>query len=287
MKLLDIPTMRFVGYLRMPLCVAALVLSSATAAAPREQAEPVAASCSSGKSVLLAGAAFIPRREGEDLAWDARFIVDVDAAFDFQGGAVPFAIPLPEGETLIPTPGIAPVFEGTRMIGLCVTPEAIHDRTIAASFLQPLARTATSTKLGAPVAAGNVVQIVDTALGDAQLDITGSELIEKHVGYSAARGVSHAAREEARRLTDVRARIDRSPLYVRGDDVLAASGVSARIAGPPARRSANMWGVLLVFGSVVGALVATARKLRRTADIEHADALLAEEIDATTKGTRG
>ena len=286
--LLDIPTIRFLTNVRRLgaalLVVSSMAVPSAASASDVRDASIDAASCTQASigapSIRLAGAVFTARAVDDGLGWDARFILDVDAAFDFRGGVLPFAVPLPAGEELVPTPGLAAVTDGDRVIGLCVAREALRDRTVSASFVQRTAPSASvPIELGAPVAAGTAVQIIETSIGDRRIEPAATPLLEKHVGYAAPRAISHGAREEARRLTDVRAKVSTSPIYVRGDDVHAIGGLKARIVDPRTRARRSAAGVGVAFAGIVGVLVLAARKLRDTASVERADALLASEID--------
>jgi len=105
-----------------------------------------------------------------------------------------------------------------------------------------------------------------------------NDLLERHVGFVAARGIGHDAREEARRRTDLPLDLVTRPVYVRGDDVAAAGGLSARIGDAPARSRTNAVAVAVAFAAVVGALVLAARRLRDAATVERADAWLAADI---------
>ncbi|MDF2693290.1 MAG: hypothetical protein K0S65_1673 [Labilithrix sp.] len=299
--LLDIPSMQFVTCVRR-LGAATLVLASvlgtfsaAHAAGDLPPTRELVASCPEAangdappRTIPLAGGVISARRVTEGLAWDVRYIVDVDAAFEFRGGALFFAVPLPEGERLLPTQGVSELMVANHVVGLCVAREAIRDRTVSASLLQPIALSAdAAAPIGAPVASSGVVQIVETTLGEeARLDVSGRGVLEKHVGFVAAPGIGHDAREEARRLGNVEARIDTSPIYVRGEDVRALGGLSARLVDARARARSGAIGVLLLFAGVVGALLFAARRLRRSATVERADALLASEIDAAARRPR-
>ena len=290
--LLDIPTVRFLTKVRRLgaalLVVSSIAVPSAASASAVHDPSFEPSSCTQASigaaSIPLAGAVFTARALEDGLGWDARFILDVDAAFDFRGGVLPFAVPLPSGEELVPAPGLAAVTDGDRIVGLCVGRDALRDRTVSASFVQrPAAAASVGVELGAPVAAGSAVQIIETSIGERRIEPAATPLLEKHVGYVAPRAISHGAREEARRLTDVRAKVSTSPIYVRGDDVHAIGGLTGRIVDPQTRARRSAAGVGIVFAGIVGALVLAARKLRDTAGVERADALLASEIDATTR----
>ena len=247
---------------------------------PRDDAPSCAEAATTGPSISLAGAVLTPRSVEGGLRWDARFILDVEAAFDFQGGVLPLAVPLPAGTELTATPGVAALESGGRIVGLCVARGALHDRTVSASFLRHLPATGPSpVELGAPIAAGSAVQIVETSIGEKWIEPIATSPLEKHVGYVAPHAISGGAREEARRLTGVPAKVSRSPIYVRGDDVHNIGGLSARIVDPRSRARGSAVGAGIVFACIVGALVLAARKLRDTASVERADALLASQID--------
>ncbi len=289
MPLLDIPSIRLLVTSRR-IGAAILVASSlarpeaAQASASRERdASP---SCAEATTIPLAGAVFTPQPVEGGLRWDARFIVALDTAYDFRGGVIPLAAPLPAGEELAPTDGLAMTEQNGGGVGLCVASEALRDRTISASFFQPVQPSNSSPiVLGAPIAAGPAVQIVETSLGETWLELVVTPPFEKHVGYVAPRAIGAAAREEARRLTGVPATLDTRPIYVRGDDAHADRALTATIADPRARTQKSAVGTGIVFAVVVGALVLAARKLRETANVERADALLASEIDAAARST--
>ncbi len=263
--MLRLPKMRLAVRVRQ-LCVAAAIVASAANAHAAD--EPCTAS-----PVPIAAASFTPRRTAEGIAWDARWIVENDASFEFHGGRLIFAAPLPPGERLVDGDGLTLLPDGS---GVCVRPEALHDRTIHATFVQPAG---TSLPLGAPVAEGHAVQIVGTTLGDSRLEPIGGRL-ERHVGYMAPRVVSDAARAEARRLTDMRPKVTEGLVYLRGED---APGLELRVLEPPARRTSTAVFAFAIFAGLVAALVVAARRLRQRASVEHADALLAAEIDEAAR----
>jgi len=226
--------------------------------------------------IPIAAARFTPSRTPEGLRWDARYIVDVDAAWEFQGGTLPFAVPLAQNERLVVTsPGVRAMNEGDRIVGLVVDREALQDRTIRASFLTPVSHFA-RFEMGVPVLASPSVQIIDPPL--TTMEWTLPVGFEKHVGYVAPPGIGHSAREEARRLTDTPAKISESLVYVRGDDLLK-SQLHATIVEPRERTRSGTIGIACVFVVAVGGLVVAARRLRHTAGVERADQILKDEID--------
>lgn len=179
-------------------------------------------------------------------------------------------------------PGVEPIVEGDRIIALCLAPEAVHGRTIHAFFTQTTTLHADrATTLGAPIVAGSSVQIVDAPVGDeVRLEQTRGGGLEPHVGFLAARGIGHDAREEARRLTDTPLLVGHTSIYVRGDDLKTAGPLEGPLVGTRAKSRGSIAGAALAFFGVVAALVFGARRLGRAATVERADALLASEIDA-------
>lgn len=230
----------------------------------------------------IVGGISVARRTEEGIGWDARFVLDVDASRDFRGGRVTFAAPLPIGETMRAEPGVEALVEGERITALCVAPEAVHGRTIHAFFTQSTTlRADRSTTLGAPIVAGTAVQIVDAPVGDdIRLEATRGGGLEAHVGFLAARGIGHDAREEARRLTETPLLVGHTSIYVRGDDLKTAGPLAGPLVGTRAKSRGSIAGAALAFLGVVAALLFGARRLKRAATVERADALLASEIDA-------
>ena len=136
-------------------------------------------------------------------------------------------------------------------------------------------------RLGAPVAAGHAVQIIDGDLKTGvRLEVSTGRALERHVGYVVSPGVSHPAREEARRLTGYDARVSGAAIYVRGDDVKTAGGLTATLETPGERSRRGAVGIAIVFALVVALLLAAVRKLRHAASVERADAILAAELDS-------
>lgn len=156
MHTLRIPTLRLASRVRQ-LCAAGALFVTCTFPASARAAEH--ADCS--HPISIAAASFTPRGVENGLAWDARYVATVDGSFDFQGGALRFAVPLPDGERPKDAPGIDPIVEGGRVTGLCVDPIAMGDRTIRISFVQDTRLSPGAVvPLGAPLASGDSVQIV-------------------------------------------------------------------------------------------------------------------------------
>lgn len=243
----------------------------------------LAAACASPAPIV--GGISVARRTEEGIRWDARFVLDVDASFDFQGGRVTFALPLPMGEIMRPAAGVTPIIEGDRITALCVEPSAVHGRMIHASFTQStMLRSDHATTLGAPIVAGTAVQIVDAPVGDEiRLERARGGGLEPHVGFLAARGIGHDAREEARRLTETPLLVGHTSIYVRGDDLKTAGALEGPLVGTRAKAKSSIAGAALAFLGVVAALLFGARRLKRAASVERADALLVSEIEAAAR----
>ena len=77
--------------------------------------------------------------------------------------------------------------------------------------------------------------------------------LEQGVGHVAPPGTSHAAREEARRLTGYTARVTGAAVYVRGDDVRAQGGLTATVITPRARGHRGTIAIGVIFGTVAEA----------------------------------
>jgi len=237
----------------------------------------------------VAGALFTPARTDDGIAWHAQWILTPESANEIaQGGAlvIRFAVPLAEGEAVEAKPGVAPLVEGGHVTGVVVDRASGTGRTMSA-----LVRHRTSLdglqRYGAPVAVGSALQIVDGDLGaGTRFEVETGRYLEKGVGHVAPPGTSHAAREEARRLTGYTARVTGAALYVRGDDVRAQGGLAAAVITPRARGHRGTIAMGVVFAAIVLALVAAVRRLRHAAGVERADALLASELDALDGGPR-
>ncbi|MDB4938580.1 MAG: hypothetical protein JWP87_5552 [Labilithrix sp.] len=235
----------------------------------------------------IAGALFTPVLEESGIRWNARWVLTPESAEELDAGetrALRFAVPLLDGETVEPTWGVAPLMENGRITGVLVDRAGKDDRTIAAVVHQRAAHTGAIT-LGAPVAAGSALQIIDGDLGaGTRYEIETGALFERGVGHVAPPGTSHAARAEARRLTGYDARVTGAAMYVRGEDVRVANGLTASVVTARARGHRGVVAVGVVFVALVLALFAAVRRLRHAAGVERADALLAAEVDALDGG---
>ena len=247
----------------------------------------------------VAGGLFTPTRTEGGISWRAHWVLTPDSAADLESGPalVRFATPLGPDETVEAGFGVTPLVEGGAVTGVVVDRTAVEGRTVRGVVLQRLAGDGRKVaRLGAPVAAGSSLQIVDTDLGaGVRFEVETANVLERHVGFVAPPGIGHAAREEARRLTGYEARVNGAALYVRGDDVRGAKGPSganganglrASVVTPAARAHGGTIAIAVAFVAMVAALLAAVRKLRHAASVERADALLAAEVDALEGGSR-
>jgi len=250
-------------------------------------AGPAAAlpSVGAARDVRVAGGVFKPTRVDGGIRWDARWILPPETHSEMADGEpriILFAVPLPEGETLELGPGTIPVVKQGRLVAIRFDRDAIDGRTIHAVLHQRVAHDgAPAVPIGAPIAAGTAVQIVDADLGGSVLlEIETAAVLERRLGHVAPPGVGNAALDEARRLTSFDARVGSAPLYVRGDDVKTRSGLTGMIVTPRARGRNGAIAVAAGFVALVAALLVAMKRLRHRASIEHADAVLAAEVDS-------
>jgi hypothetical protein len=234
--------------------------------------------------VHVSTALFVPTRTDEGLEWRASWVLTPESSAELEEGAprlLRFATPLGEGERVEGGFGVTPFVEGGVVTGVVVDRTAQDGRTVRGVVQQRLAGDGRARALlGAPVAVGSALQIVDADLGGGtRLEVETGRRLERHVGFVAPPGTGHAAREEARRLTGYAARVNGAAIYVRGDDVRGAR-FHASVITPAARAKGGTLAVGAAFVAVVGALVFAVRRLRHAASVERADALLAAEVDA-------
>lgn len=238
-----------------------------------------------GAEAHVASALITPARTDSGIGWHAHWVLTPESASELQAGttlALRFALPLAGEDSVEATWGIAPLVESGRVTGLLVDRAALDGRTVTAIVDQPIRLDGDAVmRIGAPVAAGTALQIVNGDLGSGtRLEPETGGSFERRVGYVAPPGISHAAREEARRLTGYDAQVTGAALYVRGDDVKAANGLTGTIITARARARHTTTAIALLFVALVVALLAAVRKLRNAASVERADALLAAEVDA-------
>jgi len=256
-----------------------VVLIALVALAASAHAEPP-------RETAVASALFTPVRVQDGLEWRIRWVLTPEAGHDLTEGmprAVRFAVPLGPDEALEPTWGITPIVEHGAVVGVTLDQSGLIDgRVIAATLHQKLAPDHVhDVRLGAPVAGGSALQIIDADVGGGtRFELEPSRVLEKRVGFMAPPGASPAAREEARRLTGYVEHLSGAALYVRGDDVKALGGLVATLETPRARARGGVIGIAVAFAALVLALGVAVRKLRHAAGVERADAILAAEVDA-------
>ncbi len=237
----------------------------------------------------VAGALFSPSRTDDGITWHARWVLTPESATEIAEGAsleLRFAVPLAESEVVETTPGVAALIENGHVTGIVVDRSAGPGRTMSA-VVRHCTSLDGSQRYGAPVAAGSALQIIDGDLGSGtRFEVETGRILEQGVGHVAPPGTSHAAREEARRLTGYTARVTGAAVYVRGDDVRVQGGLAATVVTARARGHRGTLAIGVVFGAIVLALLGAVRKLRNAAAVERADALLASELDALDGGPR-
>jgi hypothetical protein len=265
--------------------VALLVLFAMAASAHAAPARSGAGAAAPPELHVSAGL-FTPTRTDDGLTWNAHWVLTPESApeLEAEGAArlIRFATPLGPGESVEAGFGVSPFVEYGVVTGVVVERTAADGRTVRGIVHQRLTGEGREiAHLGAPVAAGSALQIVDADLGaGTRLEIETGRVLERHVGFIAPPGIGHAAREEARRLTGYEARVNGAALYVRGDDVRATNGLHAGVVTPAARAHSGTIALAIVFAAIVAALFAAVRRLRGAASVERADALLAAEVDA-------
>jgi hypothetical protein len=244
-----------------------------------------AAPVSGEPELRVASALFTTTRTDDGLTWRASWVLTPESAAELEDGAtrtLRFALPLADNVRLDTAVGLEPVVADGVVVGVLVERAALAGRTIRAVVHQREALHADShVRLGAPVAAGLALQIIDGDLGsDTRLEIDTGRGLERRVGHVAPTNVGHGAREEARRLTGYDSRLTGAALYIRGDDLEAARGVTATIVTPRGRARHGALAIAIAFAAIVVVLILAVRRLRDSAGVERADALLAAEVDA-------
>ena len=256
-----------------------VVLLALVAFAASADAEPP-------RETAISAALFTPVRMQDGLEWRIRWVLTPEAAHDLAEAtprAVRFAVPLAADEMLESTWGITPIVEHGAVVGVVLDQAGLtNGRVVAASLHQRIASEGVrEVRVGAPVAAGSALQIIDADVGGGtRLAIEPGRLLEKRVGFMASPGASPAAREEARRLTGYVEHLSGAAVYVRGDDVKTLGGLVAALETPRARARGGVIGIAVLFAAVVLALGVAMRRLRHAAGVERADAILAAEVDA-------
>lgn len=229
------------------------------------------ANVASAHELRVAGA-LVTAKQDDALVWSAQWVLapdELDA--DAVAGDIRFAAPLPEGETMLPSPFVTPITEDGHIVGVHVDRSRTEGRMVTASFVQP--HFAAHSLLGVPLADGSAIQIVDADLGaGARVEIDRDRLLERRV--------AQAARDEAVRLTGHRPQPSDTAFYLRGDDVRAARGLRGSIVTVGERAARMSMIAAGVFLALVAGLVFGWRKVKREAERERADAVLAERIES-------
>ena len=229
------------------------------------------ANVASARDLRVAGA-LVTAKQDDALVWNAEWVLAPDELdVDTVSGDIRFAVPLPEGETMLPSSSVTPILEGGHIAGVHVDRSKAEGRMVTAVFVQP--QPPAHAPLGVPFADGSAIQIVDADLGaGARIELDRDRLLERRV--------AQAARDEAVRLTGYRPRPSDTAYYLRGDDVRAARGVRGSIVTIGERAARMSMIAAGVFLTIVAGLVLGWRKVKKEAARERADAVLAEQIES-------
>ena len=195
---------------------------------------------------------------------------------------IDLAFPLPAGTTIDPSTEIAPVERDGRIVAFRVlTPGAIRGR-VDVLLAEPFDRHGDAARLGAPLASGNAVQIVElSGDDDLRFEPDATMQIERHVGFFAPAELAPAARDACDRAVGyVRLRTIDDPLYVQvTPQIVAGEGLQGTLSTRADRGRSGAIGAAGIFLAILVALVLVQRKLAATARIEHAEQTLAAEFD--------
>lgn len=229
------------------------------------------ANAASARDLRVAGA-LVTAREDDALVWNASWVLTPDELEASEvSGDIRFAVPLPEGETMLPAASVTPITEGGHIVGVHVDRPKEQGRMVNATFLQP--QPGAHSLLGVPFADGSAIQIVDADLGaGARIEIDRNRLLERRV--------AQAARDEAVRLTSYAPQPSDTAVYLRGDDVKAARGLHGSIVTVGERAARMSMIAAGVFITLVVGLVLGLRRVKKQAASERADAVLAEQIES-------
>lgn len=194
---------------------------------------------------------------------------------------IDLAFPLPAGTTIDPSTEIAPVEREGRIVGFRVlTPGAIRGR-VDVLLTEPLERRGDAVRLGAPLADGDAVQIVElTGADDLRFEPGATTQLERHVGFFAPAELPSTARDACDRAVHyVRLRTIDDPMYVQPTpQIVAEQGLRGTLSTRADRGRSGAIGAVGLFLGVVVSLVLLQRKLAHTARIEHAEQTLAAEF---------
>lgn len=228
------------------------------------------ANASSAKDLRVAGA-LVTAKQDDALVWDTRWVLAPDElARERVVGDIRFAAPLPEDETMRFDVGVSPIVDDGHIVGVHVDRPRDEGRTVNATFVQR--GHGAHAALGVPFAEGSAIQVLDLDLGaGARIEIDRDRMLERRV--------AQAARDEAVRLTGYVPQPSDTAIYLRGDDVKAARGLRGSIVTIGERASRMSVIAAAVFATIVALLVLGWRRVRRQAEAERADAVLAERIE--------
>ena len=229
------------------------------------------ADVASARDLRVAGA-LVTAKQDEALVWNARWVLAPDELEPQRVvGDIRFAAPLPEKETMHLEAGTTPMVDDGHIVGVHVDRPREMGRTVYATFVQKGHEP--HDALGVPFAEGSAIQILDLDLGaGARLEIDRDRALERRV--------AQAARDEAVRLTGYTPQPSDTALYLRGDDVKAARGVRGSIVTVGERAARMSMIAAGVFVTLVVGLVMGWRKVKKKAETERADAVLAEQIES-------
>jgi hypothetical protein len=217
------------------------------------------------------------------ITWRSRFILDAQGSPEGGYWTVRLAAPLPASMSLTGPEGVTSIVETGQIVGFRIAPAAASKRALVITLVQPLDGTSDRIHLGAPLAAGNALQIVDVSGEDgARFEPDPALGLERRIGRFAPRGLSRAAREEVELLVDYRpSRRDNTPLYVNADGAVARrGGIDGILVTRADRLRGGVVGTAVAFVVVVAGLVIARRRLARAALEEEATELLEAQFEA-------
>jgi hypothetical protein len=229
------------------------------------------ANVASARDLRVAGA-LVTAKQDEAIVWDTRWVLAPDELEQERVvGDIRFAAPLPEDETMHFDWAAKPIVEDGHIVGVHVDRSRDEGRTVKATFVQK--GHLPHGDLGVPFADGSAIQILDLDLGaGARIELDRNRMLERRV--------AQAARDEAVRLTDYEPQPSDTAIYLRGDDVRAARGLRGSLVTIGERTARMSMIAAGVFAAVVAALVLGWRKVKKAAEAERADAVLAERIES-------
>ncbi len=238
-----------------------------------------ALSCSVVASAAADPAPFTAaRHEGTITAgaihWRSEYALRVDAP-----ESIELAFPLPAGTSLEASDAIAPIERAGRIVALRVLSDVPRRGHLTVALTEPLGAQGNALRLSPPLAAGDVVQIVEVTGGDdLRFEPDPRTQLERHVGFFAPAELPPSARDACDRAVGyVRARTLDDPLYVQVLPALVADeGIRGTLSSRGERGRAGALGAGGVFVALLLGLAVLHRKLSRAARLEQAERTLAE-----------